>query len=192
MELLFPVEWKINNMPQAVIATDKKEEAFIEFNLYNLSKKMSVDEAETVIAEKLGLRKISGNRKRVSGLKAYVGTYSAKTQGLGHVALRMGFFLQKNKVFYVNGYTKTENFKNVVNLFEKTINSFRILSPKEIENVHPNRISLYKVKSGDTLPLIIKKLGRPKSDLKEVALINAWDPEKFPVLKSGMIIKVIK
>jgi predicted Zn-dependent protease len=192
MELLFPVEWKINNMPQAVIATDKKEEAFIEFNLYNLSKKMSVDEAETVIAEKLGLRKISGDRKTVKGLKAYVGTYSVKTQGLGNVSLRMGFFLQNDKVFYVNGYTKTENFKNVVNLFEKTINSFRILSPKEIKNVHPNRISLYKVKRGDTLSLIIKKLKRPKGDLKNVALINAWDPEKLPALKTGMIIKVIK
>ena len=121
-----------------------------------------------------------------------MGTYSVKTRGLGNVALRVGFFLQNDKVFYVNGYTKTENFKNVVNLFENTINSFRILSPKEIKNVHPNRISLYKVKSGDTLPLIIKKLKRPKSDLREVALINAWDPEKLPVLKSGMIIKVIK
>ena len=132
------------------------------------------------------------NRKRVSGLEAYVGTYSVKTQGLDNVSLRMGFFLQNDKVFYVNGYTKTENFKNVVNLFEKTINSFRILSPKEIKNVHPNRISLYKVKRGDTLPLIIKKLKRPKSDLKNVALINAWDPGKLPALKTGMIIKVIK
>jgi predicted Zn-dependent protease len=192
MELLFPLDWKINNMPQAVIATDKKEQAFIEFNLYNLSKKRSVEEAAAVIAEKLGLRKVSGNRKRLKGLEAYVGTYSAKTRGLGNVALRMGFFLQNDKVFYVNGYTKTENFKNVVNLFEKTINSFRILSPKEIKNVHPNRISLYKVKRGDTLPLIIKKLRRPKSDLKKVALINAWDPEKLPVLTAGMIIKVIR
>ena len=33
---------------------------------------------------------------------------------------------------------------------------------------------------------------RPKNDLKKVALINAWDPEKLPVLKIGMIIKVIK
>jgi predicted Zn-dependent protease len=95
-------------------------------------------------------------------------------------------------VFYVNGYTKTENFENVVNLFEKTINSFRILSTKEIKNIHPNRISLYKVKRGDTLSLIIKKLKRPKSDLKKVALINAWDPGKLPVLTAGMIIKVIR
>ncbi len=192
IELLFPLDWKINNMPQAVISTDKKEEAFIEFNLYNLSKKRSVDEAAAIIAEKLELKKISGNRKRVEGLEAYMGTYSTKAQGLGNVALRMGVFLQDDKVFYIKGYTKTENFKNVISLFEKTINSFRILSSKEIKNVYPNRISLYEVKKGDTLPLIIEKFGRPKSDLKEVALINAWDPEKLPVLKTGMIIKVIK
>jgi len=192
MELLFPPDWKINNMPQAVIATDKKDEAFIEFNLHTLSKKRSVEEAAAVIAEKFGLKKIFGDRKRVEGLETYVGTYSAKTSGLGNVVLRMGFFLQNDKVFYINGYTKTENFKNVVNLFEKTINSFRILSPKEIKNVHPNRISLYKVKRGDTLISIIKKMKRPKNDLKKVALINAWDPEKLPALKIGMIIKVIK
>jgi len=192
MELTFPPGWKINNMPQVVIATDEKEEAFIEFTLYSLSKKKNIEEAAAVIAEKYGLKSISGERKKVKGLETYVATYSAKASGLGNVALRMGFFLQNDKVFYINGYTKTENFKNVANLFEKTINSFRILSPREIKKVKPNKISLYKVKRGDTLSSIIKKLKRPKSDLKKVALLNAWDSEKLPILSVGEVIKVIR
>lgn len=192
VELLFPPDWKIKNMPQAVIASDKKEEAFVEFNLYSLSKKRSVEEAAEVIAEKFGLKKISGERKRVKGLETYVGTYSAKTSGLGNIVLRMGFFLQDDKVFYINAYTKTENFNTVENLFENTINSFRILSQNEIKNVRPNRLALYNIKRGDTLTSIIKRMKRPESDLNKVALLNAWDPEKLPALKTGMVIKVIK
>jgi len=191
-ELVFPPAWKINNMPDAVTASDEKREAFIEFNLFPLSKRMNIDEIAEIISEKLGMKKISGDRALINGLEAYKGTYSAEVNGLGDIMLRLGCFLDKDRAFYIVGFTKAENFKNEARFFENTIESFRKITSKEIKNVRPNRISLYTVKKGDTLPSILKKLGRSKGELKTVALINAWDPERLPILSPGMLIKVIK
>ncbi len=191
-ELTFPQGWKVSNMPQSVTAADKKGEAFAEFAVYALSEKKRIDEAASIISKKYGLKKVSGKVSWINDLEAYSGTYISRSRGLGDITVRLGCFINEGRIFYILGFTKTENFYDLAHSFENIINSFRTLSSTEAAKVRPNRISLYTVKKGDTLPLIIKKLRRSKSEIETVALLNAWDPEKLPVLSEGMIIKVVK
>lgn len=186
--LTFPPGWKVQNRPDAVIGADEKQEAFVEFNLLELPGRCTASEAAEIVSKKLNLRWISGSPEVISGLKAYTGTWSARN---GEVGVRLGCFMDQDRLFYVLGFARADDFEKNIGLFDRTIRSFRKLSAGEAENVKPDRIVLHRVKKGETLSKILKLLGRPESELKTVSLINAWDPEKLPLLVPGMMIKVI-
>ena len=188
-ELTFPAGWRIQNRPDAVLASDDNQEAFVEFNLLQLPKRCTILEAAGIIIERLGLRSISGSPGFIGGLDAYTGTCSARD---GLLKVRLGCFMDRDRLFYVLGFARTADFEKNSGRFDRTIASFRKLSPEEAKNVKARRLFLYRVKKGDTLPKILKQLGRPASELKTVALINAWDPERLPVLTPEMMIKMIR
>ena len=92
----------------------------------------------------------------------------------------------------ITGFSRPGEFKKALPSFDGTIGTFRELSRQEAESIHPNRVRLHEAGEGETLAGIVKKLGGSAADVKTVALLNAWDPEKLPELKPGMVIKVLK
>ena len=115
-----------------------------------------------------------------------------RSRELGPVTAKIGFFLQRDKVYYISGIAKTEDFKKARPFSEKSIKSFKELSQQEANNIRPNRVRLHKVKKGQNLAGILREFGRAADEIKTAALLNAWDPENLPELKPAMVIKILK
>lgn len=192
IEVLFPQGWSIENTPDTVIAKDPDHDYKIELRVHYLTKRKSIEEAATSIAKRVGLKRISGSPQQINQLSAYVGMYEGRSRSLGFVMAQIGFFQQKDKIYYLTGIAKTEEFKEALPFFKKTIESFNELSLQEAQNIQPNRIRIYSVKKGDKLLSILKGLGRSPNEIKTVSLLNAWDPDKLPALEPEMVIKVLK
>lgn len=192
IEVFFPEGWSIKNMPHAVIAKDPDHDFQLELRVHSLTKRKSITEIAHVLSKKFGFKEIDGSQKKVNDLEAYVGTYEGRSREFGNIMARIGFFMIRDMAHYIIGFSRPGEFKKALPFFNNTIETFKKLSRQQAENIHPNRIRLHVAGEGETLATIIKKLGGSSGDVKTVALINAWDPEKLPELKPGMVIKVFK
>ena len=192
IEVFSPEGWSIQNMAHAVAAKDPDHDFQLELNVHYLSKKTSVEKAARLIFQKIGCEQIAGSQQLINRLDAYVGTYAGRSRELGPVTAKIGFFLQRDKVYYISGIAKTEEFKKARPFFEKSIKSFKELSQQEANNIRPNRVRLHKVKKGQNLAGILREFGRAADEIKTAALLNAWDPENLPELKPAMVIKILK
>ena len=191
IEVCFPKEWQINNLPYVVIAEEPSREYHIELKHHLAAKKQHVVAMTKELSMKLGLKEITGSKQSINGLEAYVGTYAASLRSGRHIMVRAGFFLQGNNFYSLSGISEPEDFRNIQPFFDETINSFKELTPEEAESIRPDRVHVYRVKHEQSLDSILRELGRGRDEIKTVALINSWDPEHLPALNPGMNIKVL-
>ncbi len=191
IEFFFPQNWAIENKPDAVIATHPDRQYQIILRIHYLTKKISLEQAAHRIAQKNGFKPVSGSSQQINNLESYTGTYEGRLRSSGYVYARIGFYLQKDKVYYVTGVAPLEEFNSALPFFEKTIESFRELSPQEAQQITPTRVRRHTVKRGETLEGILQSLNRASDERKTIALLNAWDPENIPELTPGMVIKVL-
>jgi predicted Zn-dependent protease len=137
-----------------------------------------------------GFQQVKGDRARVNGLDAYVGTYQGQLQGLGNVAMLAAHIAHDEKVYLLAGLAPPAEFQSVQRAFEDSIRSFRELSREEAANIRPNRVDLYTVRPGDTWQSLAQRMGdaagiKPST----LAIMNNYDPSQPP--KPGDRIKII-
>ncbi|MGD9041777.1 MAG: M48 family metalloprotease [Desulfobacteraceae bacterium] len=166
----FPVprDWKVNNTPSLVQMAPKQGGAAI---LLSVTPGTSPRQAAINFAEKSRASVIKYDAKTVNGLSAYRLISDIATQG--GVLRVMSYFIAKDNYIYVfHGLSTPQSYEAHARLFERTMSQFRPLTDRNRINVKPDRIRIRTAKRADTMGNVLRSLGVPEKERKEIALLN--------------------
>ena len=149
----------------------------------------NLEDAAVAAMQKRGLQLVNGQRTRINGLDAFVGTYQGQMQNGGTVGVRGAHIVHGDRVFLIVGLAPANTFSNAVQQFDGSIRTFRAISGSEAANVRPNRVDLYTVRGGDTWESIAKSRSRGAITASMVAIMNGHDPGTSP--RPGERIRIV-
>ena len=184
----FPERWEIANSPKQVVAKAPGADVFMLLQLEDEPKGRDIQEIAQNSMGGAGFRLVRGERSRINGLDAFVGTYQGQIQDLGEVASRAAHIAYDGKVYIVAGLVPVNAFEQADSAFLTSIRSFRSISAAEAENIRPNRVDIYVVRAGDTWQAIAERSGGviPPATL---AVMNNAAPGSTP--QPGSRIKIV-
>ncbi len=187
-EITYPEGWKIFNTKSAVISKDKeKDEKYAsQLMMETLGKRISTRNYAKKFFKRNRIKSLSANNVEINGLEAYVTTFQ-DTHGKTPMMVMAAFILWQDKMFFVRGSSKVEDFRTGKKFFTQIIHSFRGLSKKEANSIKPERIRIYIAQEGDTIKSIAKKY---EKDPKIIALINGFEKDDIS-LEAGKKIKAL-
>ena len=186
--LNFPQGWEIHNTKTHVLAKAPDRDNFMLLQLVQ-NPQGSVETIARSGMANAGFRQVGGERASINGLDAYVGTYQGALEGLGNVVTVAAHIVHNRNVYVFAGIAPPNQFQGVQRLFVSSIGTFRGLSPAEAENIRPNRIDLYTVRSGDTWESIAKRSGDGAIKPSTLAIMNNYEPAQQP--RAGDRIKIV-
>ena len=175
----FPQGWKIQNSPSEVVAKAPNAEVYMLLELVEQPQGRTMQDVAANQMGRAGFRMVQGDRTTIDGLEAFIGVYQGQIEGLGSVTMRAAHIAYERNVFMLAGLTAPNLFQQADNAFATSIRSFKRLSPAEAENIRPNRVDLYVVRSGDTWQSIAERSGgvvKPAT----LAVMNHAEPNSQP------------
>jgi len=155
----FPDQWEIANSPQQVVAEAPGGDALMILRGVEQPEGQNIQEIASTSMEAAGFRGTQGEAVRISGLEAYLGVYEGQIEGLGVVTMRAAHIRHDGEVYLVAGLVPPDDFREADGTFLASIRSFRRLSAAEAEAIHPDRVDLYVVRTGDTWQSIAERSG---------------------------------
>jgi len=166
----FPVprDWKVNNTPSQVQMAPKQGGADI---LLSITPGTSLRQAAIKFAEQNQASVIKYDARKVNGLSAYRLISDIATQG--GVVRVMSYFIRKDKYIYVfHGLSTPQSYEVYASLFERTMGQFGPLTDRKRINVNPDRIRIRTTKRAGTMGNVLRSLGVPEKERKDIALLN--------------------
>jgi predicted Zn-dependent protease len=189
LSITFPRGWEIQNAKSQVAAKAPEQNNFMVLQLVP-SPAGSIEQVARGTMANAGFQQVNGERARLNGLDAYVGTYQGQMQGLGNVVTLAAHIVHDRNVYLLAGLAPSNEFRSAQQAFEQSIGSFRELSREEAARIRPNRVDIYTVRAGDTWQGIAARLddggGLKPSTL---AIMNNYDPAQPP--RPGDRIKIV-
>ncbi len=186
--LEFPEGWAVQNTPQQVVAQPRGGGGFVFLQLVRPQGRTLRDVAAADLGQ-TGLQYVEGGDTTVNGLQAFIGTFQGRMQQMGDVVLRSAWIAHDDKVFRLAGLAPTQSYRQLQQVVDASVRSFRPLSAGEAERIRPNVLELYTVKSGDTWESIAAGPGRRAVPAQTLAIINGFSPEERP--QAGDRVKVV-
>jgi predicted Zn-dependent protease len=184
----FPMGWDVMNSPSQVVAKAPNADVYMLFELVEQPQGRTMQDVASNQLGMAGFRAVQGDRATIDGLEAFIGLYQGQTESLGAVTMRAAHIAYERNVYMVAGLAAPNVFQPADGAFLSAIRSFKRLSPAEAENIRPNRIDLYVVRSGDTWQSIADRSGgviKPGT----LAVMNDADPSSQP--QAGARIKIV-
>jgi predicted Zn-dependent protease len=166
----FPVPrgWKVNNTPSQVQMAPKQGGTAI---LLSVTSGTSPRQAAINFAERSQASVIKYDAKKVNGLSAYRLISDIATQG--GVLRVMSYFIAKDKYIYVfHGLSTPQSYEVYASLFDRTMGQFGPLKDRKRINVNPDLIRIRTTKRTDTMGNVLRSLGVPEKERKDIALLN--------------------
>ncbi len=183
----FPEQWRVSNSAEQVVAQPSSQDRTMLLMLEQLQGR-NLEDAAVAAMQKRGLQPVNGQRTRINGLDAFVGTYQGEMQNVGTVGVRGAHIVHGDRVFLLVGLAPANTFSNAVQQFDGSIRTFRAISGNEAADVRPNRVDLYTVRSGDTWESIASRSGGVAS-ASTLAIMNDSAPGQRPT--AGRRIKIV-
>ena len=183
----FPDGWDVINGDEQVSAVPG-ESANLAMLLQLAQGSGSVEQVARAGMAEAGWRQTAGERTRINGLDAYVGTYSG-VSGTTPVTVRAAHIRSGDRTFVVAGLATTTAYGGAADTFVRAIESFRALSREEADRIQPSRIDFRVVRPGDTWESIARAAGEGGVDASTLAIINGSDPGTAP--PAGSRIRII-
>jgi predicted Zn-dependent protease len=188
LALAFPPGWEIQNSASQVMAKAPERENYMLLQLVpNASG--SVDQIAQTGMASAGFRQLNGQRSQINGMDAYVGNYQGSLEGLGNVVTTAAHIVHERNVYLLAGLAPPNQFDSAQREFAASIHSFRALSREEAAGIHPNRVDVYTVRSGDTWQSIAQRTGDGTLKPATLAIMNNYEPSQQP--RAGDRIKVV-
>ena len=187
-EVTYPEGWKIYNTKSAVVSKDKeKDEKYVsQLMMETLGKRTTAKSYAEKFFKRNRIKPLSGKNVKINGLDAYVTTFK-DTQRKAPMMVLAAFILWEDKMFFLSGFSKINDFSTGEKFFSQISHSFRGLSRKEVSSIKPERIKIYTSQKGDTIKSIAKKY---EKDPQTIALLNGHEKDDI-ALEAGMKIKVL-
>jgi predicted Zn-dependent protease len=188
LSLTFPQGWEIQNSRTQVLAKAPERNDFMLLQLVP-NPSGSIEQLARGMMANAGFTQVNGDRARLNGLDAYVGTYQGQMEGLGNVVTLAAHVVHDRNVFMFAGLAPPNEFESVQRQFTESIRSFRELSRQEAANIRPNRVDVYTVRPGDTWQAIAERTGDGTVKPSMLAIMNNYEPNQQP--RPGDRIKVV-
>jgi predicted Zn-dependent protease len=188
LEITFPQGWEVQNSPSQVMAKAPDRNDFMLLQLVpNASG--SLEQVARGTMANAGFQQVNGERAKVNGLDAYLGTYRGQLEGLGNVVTLAAHIVHERNVYLFAGLAPPNSFESAQREFTASIQSFRELSREEAANIRPNRVDVYTVRPGDTWQGLAERARDVGIKASTLAILNNSDPNEQP--KPGDRIKIV-
>jgi predicted Zn-dependent protease len=187
LSLRFPEGWEVANGDEQVTATPG-ESASAAMVLQLAQGSGSVEQMGTSQMAAAGWRQVSGERTRINGLDAYVGTYTG-VSGSTPVTVQAAHIRTGTQTFVVAGLATTNAYQSAAPAFSASIGTFRALSQAEADRIQPSRLDFYTVRPGDTWESIARQGGPGGVTAATLAVMNGSDPGTAP--RAGARIRIV-
>ena len=184
----FPQSWEIQNSPEQVMAKAPGADVYMILQLVEQPRGRNIQEIAGNSMGGAGFRTVRGERTTIDGLDAFVGLYQGTLEGLGAVTARAAHIDHGGKIYVIVGFAPPKIFEQSDAALSTSIRSFRRLSAAEAENVRPNRVDFYVVRSGDTWQSIADRSGGVITPAT-LAVMNNLSPGTPPQV--GSRIKIV-
>ena len=184
----FPRGWEIQNTRTQVVASAPEQNNHLVLQFVP-NPSGSIEQVARGTMGQAGFQHLGGERTRVNGLDAYVGTYRGQMQNLGDVGTLAAHIVHDRTVYLLAGLAPANQFEGARQQFVATIGSFRPLTQEEAAGIRPNRVDIYTVRPGDTWEGIAERTGDGLIRPATLAIMNNYDPGQPP--KPGARIKIV-
>ena len=183
----FPEGWKVNNLPDRLIATPKSGDAQLQITIDDLNKNQSPKE---YLNEQFKGKITKGQPVKTANFSGYTG-YTNLTTNNGSVPSRVAAVFQNKRIYQVLVAGKDSaalNKYDSVGL--ATIKSMRQLKSSERKLAKPKNLKLIRAKSGDTFAKLAKQSDIQSHPVEQLRLLNGMYPDGEP--KPGQLIKIVQ
>jgi len=187
--LEFPDGWEITNSDEQVVAQEPGNKVFVVFRTIEPRMARSLGEVAQRHMKDAGYKMIDAQLSSVGGLEAVIGTYEGSAGGIGKVMSRGAHFVSGRNTYFIGGIASPDLYPLVVDQFDKTIQSFRVLSQAEADAIEPNLIDLYVARAGDTWQSIAQRAGKGMVAASTLAIMNDHAIDDQP--KAGERVKIV-
>ena len=110
LSLTFPQGWEVANSKQAVLAKAPDRENYLLLQLVP-NARGSIDDIARGTMSNAGFRQLDGERGRINGSDACVGTWQGAMQGLGTVVARTAHIVHDGNVYLLAGIAPANQFQ---------------------------------------------------------------------------------
>ena len=183
----FPKGWKVDNLPDRLIAQPKSGDAQLQIMVTDLNKRQTPKEYLTELTK--GNLK-NGENVKTTNFKGYTGHTTLSTQS-GKVPSRVAAVFDGKRVYQIMVAGKNQAaLNNIDSAALGTIESLRRLKGGESKLGKPKRIKLIRAKAGDTFAKLAKKSDLSSHPVEQLRLLNGMYPDGEP--KKGQLIKIVQ
>ena len=184
----FPEGWEVINTEQQVAAQEPGQQHYMFLQHVDRPAGRTLDEIATRAMADARFRSLGGQLTTLNGADAYVGLYQGSLNGIGQVRLRAAHIQNGRQVLMLAGFAPESEFSRVEREITAAINSYRPLSQREADEIRPNRLAYYVVRSGDSWQSIAARNGHI-ARANDLAIMNHSDVSRQP--RPGERIKIV-
>ena len=185
--LTFPKGWKIDNLPDRLIAANKTKDAVMQVSLRDLNKRQTPKE---FIESEFGDKLREGKAIKTESFKGYSAIAKTKTP-FGNQDTRITAIFRDKQVYQILAAAKDpELLKKHDKDFLATANSLRKLRNNEKELAKARKIKLITAKKGDTFAKLAKNSPLQSHAEDQLRLLNGLYPDGEPT--PGKPIKIVE
>ncbi len=187
LALRFPEGWEIANADDQVTAVESEAGSVGIVLRIVQNPSTSVERTAQATMTKAGFREVSGQRTRINGLEAYVGTYTALIDNT-QLAARAAHVQLGGQTYLLAGLAPANELSRVEPAISSTINSIRELSQPEADRIQPDRVDFHVVRDGDTWESLASNAGG-RLRASTLAIMNGYEPAVRP--RAGDRIRIV-
>lgn len=186
--LSFPKGWKIQNMPDRLVATAPNGGAILQLGAEDINKRITPRE---FMQTRLGLKKLQAEgRINPDGLQGHSAISAIKTS-FGTRDARFNVIYLGDRAFIIAGVVKDPSqIANYDGHFLGTAKSFHRITQKERDIAKPLRLHMVKVKPGMTMSKYAKESPFTDHAEERLRLLNGIFPTGE--LKPGQTVKLVR
>lgn len=187
--LEFPDGWEVVNSAEQVMAREPGSQRFMLLQLVDQPRGRSIDEVAFNAMRQAGFQQLDGAPDTLGGLDAYVGVYRGSLSGVGKVTMRAAHIMMGRQVFVFAGFAPDAEWDQARPDIERSLQTFRELTPQEASQVRPNRLAYYTVRAGDSWPAIAQRAGKGLTSAATLAIMNGFEVGEQP--EPGSRVKIV-
>lgn len=185
--LTFPEDWKIDNSPNSLIASNRTKDAIILIQLRDLNKHQSPKE---LIESEYGKDLRDEQEVVTDSFKGYTAITKTKTP-FGIQDTRVAAVFEGKQVYLFTAAVKNLNLlKRHDKDFLATVNSLRELKSGELSLAQVRRLKLITAKKGDSFAKLAKNSPLSSYPEEQLRLLNGMYPDGEPT--PGKKIKIVE
>lgn len=185
--ITFPVGWKIDNLPDRLLVSNKAKDAIMQVTLRDRNKRQTPKE---FIQNEFGAELRSDKSIKTDSFSGYTAITKSNTP-FGKQDTRISVLFRDKQVFQILAAAKDpELLKRYDKEFLATADSLRKLRNDEKELAKARKIKLITAKKGDTFAKLAKNSPLSSHAEEQLRLLNGMYPDGEPV--PGKPIKIVE